>query len=99
MAIRLIEKNPAGLEFHRMIEFMNRQVNRIVQLIDELLDMVRVDTGKMHYSFEKMDLEDLANELVGRFSAPALSRGSKVFLDSSGSQSILGDRFRLSKRL
>ncbi len=48
-------------EIHAMLE---RQVGHLVRLIDDLLDVSRVNTGKIALSLERVDLADIVDDAV-----------------------------------
>ena len=52
----------------KRVDTANAQVDRLTNLIEGLLDVTRLDAGKMTYQFQKVDLSALMNEVVERFS-------------------------------
>jgi signal transduction histidine kinase len=49
-------------------DFSLRQVNVLTTLIDDLLDVTRIQSGKLFLKLEEIDICDLAKEVLGRFS-------------------------------
>ena len=84
--------NPAEiLQFHRIID---SQTDRICELISDLLDVARIDTGTLSISPEPTDIAMLAREARNAF----VSGGSKMRLDVGLEQSlpwVMADRLRI----
>lgn len=60
--MKLAASNPLAVEKTR--EMMERQVTHIVRLIDDLLDIARVSTGKVDLKKERVDLKDVVANAV-----------------------------------
>ena len=56
----------------------DRQVRRLIKLIDELLDVSRIQARRLPIECERVDLAGLAREVVERFTDDALRAGSNV---------------------
>ncbi|MDB4964590.1 MAG: Sensor histidine kinase [Myxococcales bacterium] len=61
----------------------DRQVNRLVELIDALLDVSRVQAGHMDVNLEEIDLAAVVTEVVERGRTPAAATGSILKLDAA----------------
>jgi len=77
---------------------LDRQLKRLDGLVDQLLDVSRITAGKMVLAPERVDLGELAREVVDRFSWPSMEPGA---LDVKQTQAIVGfwDRWRLDQVL
>ena len=84
--------NPAEiLQFHRIID---SQTDRIRELISDLLDVARIDTGTLSISPEPTDIAVLAREAQNAF----VSGGSKMRLHvdlEPGLPWVMADRLRI----
>lgn len=49
------------------------QVSRLTLLVNELLDVSTITSGKMQFHFEEVNLSDLVNEIANRFSGSPIS--------------------------
>lgn len=82
---RLLQKStlhtvdPARLD--RMLEISNRQVERLSRLIDDLLDISRISSGKLSLSLESFDLGELLHDLTGRFANQIVAAGCELRID------------------
>lgn len=83
--------------FAAKLEGINKQVNRLTQLIDELLDVTRMTNKKLRYEFDEMDLAEVAREIVGRFAEEA--KRANITLSLNAPASIRGnwDKLRIEQ--
>lgn len=75
-------------KMERTFEISGRQVNRLTDLIDDLLDASRIQTGKLNFNFERTNLSALIEDMVGRM-AEQLNK-AKCPLEMRVSQNIAG---------
>ncbi len=54
-------------QIQKIIEVSERQVNRLNSLVEDLLDVSRISSGKLSLVFDKVDLGELINEVVERY--------------------------------
>lgn len=73
--------------------------HRLQRLIDELLDVSRITSGRLNLEREPMDLGELAREVVERHAAEAQRAGSSVTLETKGDTRGNWDRTRLDQVL
>jgi signal transduction histidine kinase len=74
------------LEF---LDSMREQVRRLTKLASDLLDLSRLDAGRMTVDREPVDLAALAEELVEEFGPAA--RASEHVLETSGGEGAVAD--------
>ncbi|QSQ28441.1 PAS domain-containing protein [Pyxidicoccus parkwayensis] len=81
----------------REVAAMKRQVTRLAELIDGLLDVSRISTGRLRIHREPVDLSALVQEMVARFVPEAERIGS--VLDVRPSAPCVGswDRLRMEQ--
>jgi hypothetical protein len=81
----------------RDIELMRRQVHRLAALVNDLLDVSRISTGRMRLTLEPVDLSELLHEVVSRFEPEAARAGCR--LEVRVAPSVVGhwDRGRLEQ--
>jgi PAS domain S-box-containing protein len=72
---------------------------RLQRLVEELLDVSRITSGRLTLEREPMDLGELAREVVDRHGAEAQRTGSSVTLEATGNTSGNWDRARLDQVL
>jgi signal transduction histidine kinase len=74
---------------------MREQVDRLTKLAAELLDLSRLDAGRLRVEREPVDLTRIAETLVEEFDAVALSTGHRIEHEVDGSATGLGDEQRI----
>lgn len=65
----------------QVIEKANRQINRLGKIIDDLLDMSRLESGKMRLSRRCLPVRPLFTEVVQTFEGAAKSRGIEIITE------------------
>ncbi|MCE9672215.1 GAF domain-containing sensor histidine kinase [Myxococcus stipitatus] len=81
------------------LEVVQRQVDKLTALVDGLLDVSRLSSGRLVLERERMDLEALAREVIDQLQLPASRAGCRVTLASRGDVSGEWDRKRLGQVL
>ena len=73
------------------------QINRINRLIDDMLDITRINSGKLSITHEDVEVCELVTEVVGRFTDQATKTGSTITIDAC--ENFIGswDRFRVDQ--
>ena len=80
------------------VEFLGRmreQVDRLTKLASELLDLSRLDAGRLRVDREPVELTRIAELLVEEFEARALGSEHELALDVDGQAPGLGDEQRI----
>jgi CheY-like chemotaxis protein/nitrogen-specific signal transduction histidine kinase len=90
------QRTEAHVEF--VTDVIQRQAGQLKRLIDDLLDVGRVMTGKIRLRREPLDLEALVRQVVGTAQAAGVLARHKVELDA-GPAWVQGDRTRLEQIL
>lgn len=73
---------------------MREQIDRLTKLATELLDLSRLDAGRMRVEREPVDLAEVAEALVGEFHAVARASDHDLAVESSGAAAALADEER-----
>jgi PAS domain S-box-containing protein len=101
--LRLISKDSlASVEparVNRMLEISNRQIERLNKLIEDLLDISRISTGKMGLRIEEFDLMELLHDMEQRFGGHLAASGCELRLAGPGSVKVHWDSFRIEQVL
>jgi signal transduction histidine kinase len=78
-SVQLLRRvNNASTETNGIYEIIERQVNHLVRLVDDLLEVSRISSGKIQLQQEQMDLADAVRNAV-ETSRPLLSSGRHDF--------------------
>ncbi|MGZ4389546.1 MAG: sensor histidine kinase, partial [Gaiellaceae bacterium] len=87
-----------GLDAATREEFqaqMREQVARLAKLATDLLDLSRLDAGRLATATESVDLAGLAAELAAEFTPRALATGHALDVEYAGPAEALGDAERI----
>jgi signal transduction histidine kinase len=96
MAARLLDDEPA--KSPRYLEILRRQATNLARLVDDLLDVSRVTSGKVVLQRTRLDLGQLAERSVHAVSALAASQGLELsFHVDGGPWYVEGDAVRLEQ--
>jgi signal transduction histidine kinase len=74
---------------------MREQVARLTKLASDLLDLSRLDAGRMTVEREPMDLAALAEDLVGEFGPAARRSEHELELVEDGAVAVNADELRV----
>ncbi len=65
----------------RAIAASEKQVVRLARVVDDLLDVSRINGGKLTFTFARVNLSELVRDVVDRFREPLANVGSSVAAD------------------
>lgn len=80
-----------------MVERDERQINSLIRLIEDMLDVSRIRTGKLSISPSRFNLTQLVGGLVENFAAQAAAVGSVIELEVAGPLEGIWDEFRIEQ--
>lgn len=91
------QQTPAPEKLNKALLSSINQINRLTVLIEDLLDVTRIETGKLNYKFEKVDLSLLVKEVTERFSEEL--KYSKTEFKQSLEENVVAycDRYRIEQ--
>jgi len=84
-------------ELRGTVQRILRQEERLVRLVHDLLDVSRIEAGRLVLEPSSMDLLELVNEVVARFEADIARSGSTASVRSDGPVVGCWDRSRLDQ--
>ena len=85
---------PTRLEF---LEEMRLQVERLTKLATDLLDLSRLDAGRLRIELTPVELADVASSLVGEFSGVGRGSDHVLVADNAGDAVALADEERVQQ--
>ena len=98
LAVQNLEKGklpaPANL---KVLEIIERQDRRLATFVDELLDLGRIRTGRLDFTFEEVDLGTVVRDVAARLGAEVTKSGSSLSITTGGRPVGQWDRFRLDQ--
>jgi signal transduction histidine kinase len=78
------------------LETMRQQVDRLARLAEDLLDLTRLDAGRLHFERHPVDLAELARDLVDEFRAVAQATGHPLEAEAEPAEAF-GDEERVRR--
>ena len=88
------------VEERRLLEGLRRNSLRLLRLIDDLLDLSRIDAGQLRLDYAALDMGAMARQLGVLFATAAQARGLELVVEGLESTSDLwGDSHRLDSAL
>jgi PAS domain S-box-containing protein len=92
--------DPSGQQARNAIEVVGRQVTHLTNLVDDLLDVTRIATGKIELKRVRVDLAALARRTAEDYRAVTHARGLELIVVIAGEALVVeGDETRLSQVL
>jgi signal transduction histidine kinase len=96
---QLIGRNPSSRE-RNQLEIVHSNATRLLVLIDELLDLSKLDAGGLRLTLTEVDLSAMAEDLVRSSQAFADSKSIQLVVDAPmATENIFGDVYRLESAL
>ncbi len=95
-----LEKNlaPPPVKLAKVLDIAGRQIVRIENLLEDLLDVAKIRSGKLMLSPEPLNLADLVRELVvERFEEQAEEAGCPIHMEIDDAVSGVWDRGRIEQ--
>jgi PAS domain S-box-containing protein len=96
-AEKLVGEVPPSLKLTEELTRLQSQGRRLEALIDSLLDVSRIASGRMHFEFEHCDIADITREVVDLLQEPAKGAGSHIRLHIDRSTTGNWDRTRVAQ--
>jgi PAS domain S-box-containing protein len=87
--------NPARIK--QMADEDEKQMDRLVRLVDDMLDISRLQSGRLSLKKELVDLGDLVREVVPRFQAQLQNAGNQIQIVERGHTTGYWDRTRIEQ--
>lgn len=88
-------KDSGNKEVIKYLDRMGYQVDKLTKLIGDLLDVSKLQSGKLELRKEAFDIEKLIRETAENFEATDNSH--KIIIKSSGKKEIVADRDRIEQ--
>jgi signal transduction histidine kinase/PAS domain-containing protein len=98
LSIQALDREPsASGTMRKLLDVIERDDRQLIRLVDELLDVTRIRSGRLHFDLQQVDLGEVTRE-VTTVIGPELARsGSSLSVSTSGDLVGLWDRTRLGQ--
>ena len=99
--ISILARAPAGsAPWKRALEIIHRQSDQLTRLVDDLLDITRINRGKIRLHLARLDLGELVRRSVEDLRDEFDQRGVRIFVNAPPHPVwVNGDAIRLSQAL
>jgi signal transduction histidine kinase len=79
------------------LEVLDKQTSKLGRLVDELLDVSRIESGRVHFNLETVDLRDLVAEVAQRMQMTTEQHRIEVQVPRAGETVVWADRDHLEQ--
>ncbi|AFE08174.1 sensory box histidine kinase [Corallococcus coralloides DSM 2259] len=79
------------------LEVIERQAKRMAKLVNTLLDVSRIQAGKLELEFEEVDLAALVRDVAARFAPELATSGTRLQVHADTAMPGVWDRSRLDQ--
>lgn len=94
----IISDKETNKRIKKWAEISQRNLQRLLRLVDEILDVSRLDSDTMRFDMEKISLNKILNEIVEDFRLDVEAKKLDFIIKISNNLPfIYGDKFRLSQ--
>lgn len=101
LRMRYLKRNEAGAftqdKLAKMLENDIQQIDRLVRLVDDMLDIARINTGKLTLQREPFDLRQLVQDVLERSELQLEAAGCSVQVQAEQPVPGVWDRFRVEQ--
>lgn len=95
LSTRLAQKGSTLETISPFLDKANRQINKLTALVDDLLDVTKIQSGKMIYNFSHFSINELITECIDELQ-PELS-GYSIKTDLDRDVELYADRLRIEQ--
>lgn len=78
-----------------MLKKMDNQLNKFTELINDLLDVTKIQTGRMQFNDDFFDFNELVAEIVGE--VQPIASNHEIILESESISQVYADRDRIGQ--
>jgi signal transduction histidine kinase len=95
----LLHRERASAEVHEKVRAASRQIGRLTQLVERLLDVGRITTGRLELQPERVEVHELVEQVVEGFSEEARRLGATLRVEAQAGLTAWWDRGRVEQAL
>ena len=94
---QILEQSPLGVDQRDHVVGIQRSGRALLSLIEDILDISKIEAGKIRLNPAPFAVKDLAIEVVSLFRLPAEQKGVQLLLeiDDGADQTVVGDIARV----
>jgi PAS domain S-box-containing protein len=95
----LDDADQLATEHQEFLQIVDRNVDRLLHLVSDLLLVAQVDAGKLTFDMTELDLASLVTQCVQAAQPAAEDAGVKLVLGATPAEPIIGDSSRIGQLL
>lgn len=95
--IKLKNEKIDGDQVMKHVSTAYRQINNILRLVDEMLDVSRIQSGKFNIEKSPLELNDLVSGILLRYYSEQLAAGSIIHIPSHATLNGQWDSFKIEQ--
>ncbi|WP_437852242.1 MASE1 domain-containing protein [Sorangium sp. So ce363] len=95
----LLRREGASKAAREKVRAMSRQLERLSQLVERVLDVGRITTGQMEIHREAVDVVGMVEQVAGAFAEDAIQVGSELRVEAEADLTAWWDRGRIEQAL
>ncbi len=89
--------NIAPAKIEKMIQSNEKQLERLIRLVDDMLDISRLTLGKFQLEKENINLATIVEDVLDRYRPQFETNGIELTVNLTADLFIQGDKFRLEQ--
>lgn len=86
-------------EQKKQLTMVKNSADHLLNLINDVLDISKIEAGKIEFSLEEFRLQDTVKEVIETISSSAVEKGLELVMDVSEDIMLLSDRRRVKQIL
>lgn len=92
------KEEPFPLErFKKSIDTSVKQVDRLIHLVQVLLDVSRIQSGQFNFVFDRVNVSDMVNEVLDRHKELLQSYSCNLSVENNDNISVIWDKTRMEQ--
>jgi signal transduction histidine kinase/ActR/RegA family two-component response regulator len=93
----LLAKTPLDAQQSEYLQLTRRSANALMGIISDILDLSKIESGRMTLNPERFDLLEMLQDVAALFASPARNKGLDLFLQAPSEmpRMVIGDALRL----
>lgn len=95
----MLQRERISMDVRERFRAMSRQLGRLSQLIERLLDVGRITTGRLELQREQVDVPELVEQVVDAFTEEARRTGTPLRVEAQAGLTAWWDRGRVEQAL
>lgn len=95
----MLQRDQISVETQEKFRVMSRQLTRLSQLVERLLDVGRITTGQLELQQEQVDVHELVEQVVDSFTEEARRLGTPLRVEAQAGLTAWCDRGRVEQAL